>query len=672
MNPGFTSNDEWLGEHSTVDVALIDTAPGGALSEAARQSAVEASLSLLGLYFASGDQERADRRAASMGEIDAEVRALQAGLRLRVALAAGDKLISLLDAIAKRSTFRYQLCPAEHVGSLRAALDINRWAIRAPGGGDDLTYPVLEVRRGARTPENVLATYAALWLRHELNSSFSESAATSDATEYTPIRRLLDRIQRAIQLPIFAECVVDARAIRTRSAAKHVIGDVNRRLRRREITNPAPYRILADWIDRCLDGHPAVDPGDIDLSVYGARFDTKLFELWCLGALGRALAGALNVPDPAINERWRRGDAAYTFENFAGRLDLFFQKSVATISTEHAAHWVKENGRRLGGIPDIAVRAQPTSGDVRFAVIDPKLRQRDRLPVEELYKILGYLNNFDIQPAVGVLLIYTANAEAVVPDIFHDGRGGVLISAALNPAASDGVCASTLEHVTRAILGLIEYKPPPAAPDSSSTSGQELNSDEHAEAALSDAKGSLTAWGRTHLSEIGPSKDRIETLVGTMRWNTLDEDTRIMMATADLVGHQLDPTADFSGPVIGMCAAVEHLLHTVVITPVVGDDKERQRQTRTLGAAIDSVHQACQGRSGNLPTAIRNHFQRLRLDLQEIENLVPAWRRLNRNFRVPAAHRHVLTKVDWQQLYRIVMGADALFNRTYDALHPDA
>lgn len=269
--------DEWHGDHSAADVALIDAAPGGALSETARQASVEASLSLLGLYFAGGDQELADRSAASITGSDADVRALQAGLRLRVAIAAGNKLLTLLDAIAKRSTFRYELRPAEHVGSLRAALDINRWATRAAGGDQDLTYPVLEVRRGAHTPENVLATYAALWLRNELKSSFSESVATSDATEYRAIRSLIDRLERTVQLPVFSECVVDAGSVRTRSAAKRTVGEVNRRLRRREITNPGPYRELTQWIEGCLDGNPAVEPGDVDLSVYGPRFDTKLF-----------------------------------------------------------------------------------------------------------------------------------------------------------------------------------------------------------------------------------------------------------------------------------------------------------------------------------------------------------------------------------------------------------
>ena len=39
---------------------------------------------------------------------------------------------------------------------------------------------------------------------------------------------------------------------------------------------------------------------------------------------------------------------------------------------------------------------------------------------------------------------------------------------------------------------------------------------------------------------------------------------------------------------------------------------------------------------------------------------------MNTAFRLPAAHRQVLTKSDWQQLYRPVMGSETLFIRTYD------
>jgi len=154
---------EWLGELGGADLALLEWAPGGALSETGRQTAIEASLSLLGVYFSGGDQQLVERSAIGSSAEDHELDALQAGLRLRVAIAAGRRLASLLEAIVKRPTFRYELRAAQHVGSLNGALDINRW-VTQPKGDQDVSFPVLEVQRGLHTPENVLAAYAVATL----------------------------------------------------------------------------------------------------------------------------------------------------------------------------------------------------------------------------------------------------------------------------------------------------------------------------------------------------------------------------------------------------------------------------------------------------------------------------------------------------------------------------
>lgn len=648
-----TTELEWLGEHPSTDMALVDEAPGGALSDAGRQAAIEASLSLLGLYFSGGDQELADRRAISRSDVDLEMEALRAGLRMRVAMAASRRLLGLLDAVARRPTFRYELRSTEHVGSLSGALDINRWVTRPRGGDQDLTFPVVEVTRGSRTPENTLACYAALWIARELRSSLAASLASKDAVEYAAVRQARGRLERAVGIPAFANCRRDAEGVRTHAATERLVSQVRRRLQRREIANPAPYRDLVQWIEECLGGSPAVDPGSIDLTLYGARFDNKLYELWCLGALGRAIAQALNLPDPTINPAWRNKAPAHTFENFAGRIEIFFQRSLSSVDPSHAARWQKDNGRRLGGIPDLVVKAKPAGTDSRFAVIDPKLRQRDRVPAEELYKILGYLQNFDIRPPVGVVLVYTTSTDQAEPDVFSDGDGGTLMSVALNPAAPAEVTAAALDAVVRMVLDLIAYQ----VPERSSPRGAatDTTEDENAEGVVGAVRLSMVNWGQSHLAEIAPSRDRIETLVATERWEALSEDVQVMMATADLVGHQLDPAADFSGPVIGLCAAVEYLLHEVVVVPVVGSDRARERRMRTLGAVLDAIDLAARGKGGPIPRDIDQHMQALGLDLAAVTALMPTWRRMNTSFRVPAAHRHVLTKSDWQQLYRLIM-----------------
>ena len=657
---------DWLGEPTEADVILVERAPGGALSAEGRQAAIEASLAILSLYFSDGEQELVDRSAVSSSPDDRELDELRAGLRLRVAIAAGRRLVQMIESIERRPTFRYELRSVEHASSLNGALDINRWVTR-PRGAEDLSYPVFEVQRGMRTPENVLTVYAALWLLNELRTSLSSSLATTQAVEYRAVRTLRDRLNRAIQLPTFAGCTKTARAIRTQSAVKRLISDVNRRLTRREIYASRPYEALADWVDDCLRGRPAVAAGDIDLAMYGDRFDNKLFELWCLRSLGNNLARALNLPDPLVQMGWRRGAPTYSLETFTGRIDMYFQRSISALEGRDSARWTKENGRRLGGIPDIVVMAQSTAGERRVAVIDPKLRQRDRLPSEELYKVLGYLQNFEVVPAIGVVLMYTTSTTAVVPDVFHDNMGGALISVALNPSALPEATIQSMDIVVRTVLGLIDYQVPDPVVNGSGTNVN-VSPDEHIEQAIHDVQDSIRLWGRDHPGEIGSSRERLEALVGDTRWSLLDDDVRVMMATADLVGHRLESTADFSGPVIGMCAAIEHILHASVISPVVGTDVVWAKQTRTFGSAIDALDIACRLEGGALHGDIRSYLLVRGIDYNDLSTLLPLWRKLNREFRVPAAHRQVISKARWQEMYRIVIGADSLFIRTFDSL----
>lgn len=654
---------EWEEEITASDVTLIETAPGGTLSETARRSAVESSLSLLGVYFAQGSHELIDVSAASRSRTPDGLDALLAGLRLRVAISAGHRLIALTESIVRRPTFRYQLQSGQEVGSLSNALDINRW-VTQPRGNEDLSFPVLTVERGLRTPENVLLVFALEWLLRELTDSFNKSVATIDVVEYQAVRHLKDRLSRFKRLPALAECMRSASGIRTAVAAKRLVSEVQRRLQRREITNEHPYGELASWISECLQGKPAVPPGDIDLSVYGDRFDSKLFELWCLGALSRGIATALNLPQPSVDPAWRGRMPAYRFDTFSGSIELYFQRGLRSISAEHVAHWSREDGRLLGGIPDIIAKTEPTRGDSRLAIIDPKLRQRDRLPADELYKILGYLENFEIRPAIGIVVIYTTSISDTVPNVFHDSQGGTLISVALNPSAPPSMTDKALYVVVRTILRLIDYDVPATLNPAHTENGD----DDQTEQSIEQIRRSLLAWGSAHLGDIASSRERMESLVGSERWNSLDDDVQVMMATADLVGHNLDRIADFSGPAIGMCAAVEHIIHARILSPAIGNNAAWQRQIRTLGAGIDAIEAACRSQGNYLHRAIIQHIVGSGITPNDVLALIDPWRRLNRDYRVPAAHRQVLSKTSWQQLYRLLFGPDSLFIETFDTL----
>ena len=422
------------------------------------------------------------------------------------------------------------------------------------------------------------------------------------------------------------------------------------------------------WVEACLSGQPPVAPGDINLAVYGDRFDSKLFELWCLWVLGHELAAALYLPEPSIHLAWRRTAPAYTLDAFSGRIELYFQRGLSGIDEMHAARWTEDDGRRLGGIPDIVVKARPTIGDTRFAVIDPKLRQRNRLAAEELYKVLGYLQNFNVMPPTGAVLIYTTSTETAGFHLFRDGQGGTLIQVALNPSAPAPATASALDVLVRTVLGLIDYRLPEAQQEGPVPAETETEED-RTEQVINDISSSLMNWGQVHSGEIASSRERLEALVGEECWRSLDDDAQLMMATADFVGHSALPSdAEFSGPVIGMCKAVEYLLHASLIAPVVGSDAAREKQTRTLGAAIDAIEVACRSQGNQLHHDIRARLVANGIDPSDVLNLILPWHKLNTDYRVPAAHRQALRKPSWQRLYHMLLGPENLFIQTFNTL----
>jgi hypothetical protein len=55
----------------------------------------------------------------------------------------------------------------------------------------------------------------------------------------------------------------------------------------------------------------------------------------------------------------------------------------------------------------------------------------------------------------------------------------------------------------------------------------------------------------------------------------MSEETKTMAASAEHVGYSLDSSADFFGPVIGICAVAEVLLHAHVIELATHSDKAK-------------------------------------------------------------------------------------------------
>lgn len=622
---------------------------------------MSSALALLGRYFAGGSFESRDVDGVVGRDPDIELADTELeGLRLRVALSAARRLESITGHISKISTFRYEIVRSEQTGAITGTLDVNRWATTAHRGGAETVYPVQNIVRGAQTPENILAAWALRRITRELRRSLSASG-TAGTTDDRAARTLMTRLEREQQRPPFAAVQQALVALRTRSAVRTVLETVSRRIQRREIPQPAPWLELTDWVRRMLEGDAVFEPGEHDLAVYDETFDNKLFELWCLRALAQALSTALNIPEPSAEATWRSDGRVYVFHTFAGDVNVYFQRSIPRIDKATTSRWKNDDGA-LGGIPDIVVTIQRRGkAETGIVVIDPKLRQRRRTPAEELYKILGYFQNYTLDPPRGAILTYTTGENLSAGATYRDGSDGALAWTALNPTWDESLTATALGPVVEIILDALTYSPGSALVDPAL---EGLPDDERAAVAL---RNSFRDWARTQVAEIAPSMERVATMVGDARWSALDADARLMLATADTIGPQLAANADFSGPVIGMSAAIEHLIHDRVISHAFAGTT-LGTNIKTFGQSVYAIRRACQNGNDGASIAIRARMSTEGINLSAVSALIQPWSDLNTTFRIPAAHRDVLSQQVWRDAYRFILADGALLMRTFDAL----
>ncbi|WP_262003576.1 hypothetical protein [Microbacterium sp. Mcb102] len=641
-------------------VENTDEPRSGQFTVEGRRAALAGALPMLGVYFSLGHASTDYDGAAGAGAADEADPALP-GLRLRVAIASGRKLLEILAEAQREATFRYESVRAEQTGHLSGVLDINRWVTRPHGGGGDISFPVIDVARGVNTPENILGAYAGLWVVRELRHAATRAAAAVNSTDYHVARSLARRIERDLQRAPFGGVEKAARAVRTSAGVTQLVSTVRRRVRRREVANPLPFVRLADWVASNLSGEPVLSAGDLDVAAYDETFDPKLFELWCLRQLAIRLSVALNVPEPKVRLR-RRGTPVFEFAMFAGTVRVYFQTSITRIDAARSARWHTSDGAPLGGIPDIVVAVTPRGAEsMRLVVVDPKLRRRHRPPAEELYKILGYFENFEVHPPRGALLTYTTSTVAPAPVAFEDKAHGQLVWAALNPAADEDASDATFDAVVNVVLDALGFEPPlgGSATDEESTIGA--------------VQAALATWAAGHSADIAPSLERMRTLIGEDCWKKLHAEERTMLATADTLGHQLDSAGDFSGPVIGLCAALEHLLHRVTFAQAFTEAELQapaQRYFKTFGGQIRGIREASGENLASSPQ-LSAHIAAegfAAADLLALCLPTGDLSILNTRWRIPAAHRDVMTQREWRAAYSMVVGSGQLLVRTVGAL----
>lgn len=429
----------------------------GYFSEAARRSAISAALPLVASYFQKGGQLAGISAAVGESNQDSEptTAELLEALRLRVALASATRLQAITAEAIAHANFHYATRKEEAVGAIRGRLDLHR-VIRETGR---LTvpprYPVITVNRSFGTPENVLLAAALMWVRHELrvlgtrrlDSKNAESRARDSA---------INEIDRALAGPVLHECRRSARERLDRGQVGELCAQVERRIAGGHAISPA-YGALLEWMQRCMSGQPAAEPGEIEWSFYGAEFDTRLFEIWILGQLRMRLLRAIGADD----EPWdyfSDGPAIDAVSTGGVRIRLVHQTSMRKLRGDRLAlRWRRSSSKPLGEIPDFLV-ALDFGGSELTLVLDAKLRRRKGAPTEEIYKLLGYFNNYGLDgDGAGAIFYYAQTPDAPALYEYQSDSGGAVVALSLDPERPDSSEAgwgAVIELVNSAVANM--------------------------------------------------------------------------------------------------------------------------------------------------------------------------------------------------------------------------
>lgn len=661
------TDSTWLDEDTLGESLDENAARGGSLSPSGRKAAIGHALPLVGRYFQSQGSPSSLRGADSIGRGDEPLSSdarLIAGLRLRAALATSDRLLSVLEEIGRRPTFRYSLAQAESVGQLQGTLDIARYVMRSPIGEGPPAYPAIDVRRSSETPENVMCAYAILWLCQETTQALDASDATAGSPESISAVDFLERFEAVLASPAFGEGRDAARSALVRGTEDQLMERVEERLRRGEVGNPEPYADLLSLLIDLRRNGPTGEAGVDQWSFYDEAFDARLFELWCLYRLGGAVSEALSVERPSVMSDWTGGGLTFRWSRPVGTVELHYQRSLTTTS-DAQPRWTRPgSGKTLRGMPDFIVTARTHAGEERVALLDAKLRQRSGPPTEELYKVLGYFNNFGLDRAArGAILYHAPQEHQPLLYTYKDAASsGVLMATALNPSNEVQVVQG-LKPVADMVVGLLGL-PPVASRDESSRLG-------HIEGVIRQRLTELEAIAVTLSPQtLDASKKRLKAALGDPCWTNLDNDAQKMVATAEHVGFFLESDADFSGPVLGLLSPLEAILQKRVIEPAKAAHPEVPgfQRVLTLGNTLGMIKHAVEGNDGPASAALREVLDASQIPYPRLRAAVDVMWNLNVDYRRPAAHKATLSEQQWLDVYGEVVVGQALLGEVVDLL----
>jgi hypothetical protein len=628
---------------------------GGHFTASGRKAALNAALPLLATYFADAatwSLEVSPQLGTTEGDADRdkELDDFAAGARLRASLAAAERLLQILGAVTARPTFRYTQVSAESVGTIRGRLDLARYSRQQGRITVPRRYPIQLVERESATPENILAAYAAIWLRRDLAAAprYLLPSASPEARE---LQRLEQALKRSMGLPLLVGTAQHATAVWRQSSLGMLIDAVMRRIRAGHVAPVEPYRELVEWISATRAGAPVADVGAREWSFYDHEFDSKLFEIWCLLELAGQISANIGAPvGPVRSLAARRLGPMFVWNVGAGTLRLHFQPSLGTL-TAGGVVWSYDSGGGLIGFPDLAVTADTVMGR-GLALFDPKLRRRAAAPTEEIYKLLGYFGNLHHdRPPVGAILYYSPGAPTDYR--LTSATGGEIHAVGLDPELSPGPQLRTAAGLASRATGLGEKSLALLRKSAGDTGAERAERAAEIRQAVA-VEVMLRAASKLPAASLAPTRKQTAATLQSI-WSGLSPETQTMIVTAEYFANTAPDDADHSGPLLGLAAAVERVIKESIFDKAAAEAPEEIRPGQTLGMCLRTLDHALRNRPDREAKAVGRVLQRSQIDQQQLAMIVPAAREMNRDYRVPAAHAELVSAKTWAQGREVIL-----------------
>ena len=640
------------------------TSKSGTFSALERQTVTAQALPVLAGYFAKGIKLTSQRTIGTTNVDSLDQAAVF--VRMRVLLAAAAELEPIIAQISKRLSFSYQRVNSESVGLIKGRLNTTEYVRRRHEVTAPRRFPIQEVRRNHDLPENVLVAAATILIIKELQS-LPTALLPDNSSEAERIRLTIRSMHQTIAGPALEQARTSAHQAIEKERIDHLLDAVDRRIESRQIPNVDAYSALVQWLKNFDPASATPTAGELPWLFYDEDFDTRLFELWSLKHLLDQLQELLGPPITTRLLLERKSEPIATWHAAGNTIEVWFQAGLKKLDVGGTI-WnytvrpepdePSPKAKALTGIPDIVVVVQKSGEARQPVIIDPKLRQRDSIPSNELYKILGYFSNLPAEHTRRGVIIFHTPGNPHQYDLTDDGNGKLLAT---------GVDPLDHERSAAAFQNLAEFVTSEIPPSALARSQGPADPDDP-----NQVESWVDTCQKESLMEMKAAIDEpsLSQSLKAMRsnlpntWESLDEDTQRMLATAEHFGQIATAEMDHSGPILGLAASCERVLRSYVDrNKIIVDDRT------TLGNLLHHFKEACNFASTPEGSQLREIFKRDAIDIDNMRKLVHELFNLNKTYRIPAAHAEVLEENAWMHgRATVLLGPDALLPRIVKTL----